>query len=60
MDLSAHVFDTLHEDAALVLCRWAATERMRTRVYVSFVATGGATVTFWHRLAAALRSLPAE
>src|SRR5271165_878182 len=43
--------------------RWssveAAPERMRDRVYVSFVSTGGATVTFSHRLTAASRSLPA-
>ena len=59
MGLSAYDFDALHEDA-----NWSSvgvtTERVRARVYVSYVWTGGATVTFSHRLAAAVRSLPAE
>ena len=59
MDLSAYVFDPFHEGAMLVRCRWAATQRARARVCVSYVSTGGATVTFSHWVAAALRSLPA-
>ena len=57
MDLSAYVCD-----GSMKTLRWffagAATKRMRARV--SCLSTGGATVTFAHRLAAALRSLPAE
>jgi hypothetical protein len=56
MDLSAYVCD-----GSMKTLRWffvgAATKRMRA---VSCVSTGGATVTFSHRLAAALRSLPSE
>jgi hypothetical protein len=59
MDLSSYVSDALHEDARLVLCR-AATERVRPRVYVSYISTEGVTAIFSHRLAATLRSLPAE
>jgi len=33
MDLSTYVVDALHEDAALVACVGAATERVRARVY---------------------------
>ena len=57
MDLSAYVCD-----GCMKTLRWffvgPATERMRARV--SCVSMGGATVTFSHRLADALRSLPAE
>ena len=52
MELSAYA---LHEDAALVLCRGRHGTRKSPRCLGE-----GATVTFPHRLAGALRPLPAE
>ncbi len=52
MELSA---SALHEDAALDLCRGRHGTRKSPRCLGE-----GATVTFSHRLAGALRPLPAE
>jgi len=40
MGLSSYVFDALHEDAGLALCR-ATTERARARFMSQYVSTGG-------------------